>query len=82
MVQKYARAACNNCHLRLPKPYLHSVTAKEQTGSSGWGYSLGRSVYGKKKAKGPQRDFILQEKDILLKHDGTAQIVLLLNILG
>ena len=49
MVQKYARAACNNCHLRLPKPYLHSVTAKEQTGSSGWGYSLGRSVYGKKK---------------------------------
>ena len=51
MVQKYARAACNNCHLRLPKPYLHSVTAKEQTGSSGWGYSLGRSVYGKKKSK-------------------------------
>ncbi len=36
----------------------------------------------KKKAKGPQRDFILQEKDILLKHDGTAQIVLWLNILG
>ena len=82
MVQRYARAACNECHLRLPKPHLHSVTKKEQTGSTGWGFSLGASVYEKKKTRADHRDIILQEKDIVLKHDGTAQNVLLLNILG
>ena len=67
MVQRYASATCDKCHLRLPKPYLHSVTAKEQTGSSGWGYSLGRSVYGKKKSKGTSARFYSPRKRYTLK---------------
>ena len=64
MVQRYARAACNECHLRLPKPHLHSVTKKEQTGSTGWGFSVGASVYGKKKKQEQITEILFSKKKI------------------
>jgi len=67
MVQRYARAACNECHLRLPKPHLHRVTKKEQTGSTGWGFSLGASVYGKKKNKSRSQRYYSPRKRYSLK---------------